>query len=264
MVITMVITMEVTMDNKIIDIHTHILPGVDDGAKTIDDSIKIIKYLNKVGIKDFVLTSHYVKGTSYKFNVLVREKILEELKKYVDEDINLYIGNEVYLCDDVIKLYEEHEICTINNSKYMLVELPLSSYYRNFPNVLCDLADYGIVPIIAHPERYRFIQKDKKRIKELLEFNCLLQCNIESLTGKYGRTAKRICKWLLKKDLVSFVATDSHYPSDPKQLEKAYKKLRKIVGDAKFKELTCFNPRRVLDNREIASKFDYFWEEKSW
>ena len=264
MVITTVITMVVIMD-RIIDIHTHILPGVDDGAKTIDDSRRIIEYLKKAGTTDIVLTSHYIKGSNYKFNALVRSKILEELKKFIDLDgINLYLGNEVYLCDDVIELFEKHEICTLNNSKYMLVELPLNTYLKNFPNILCDISDYGIVPIIAHPERYRFLQKDKKRLKELFEFDCLLQCNVESLTGKYGKNAKKLCKWLLKKDLVSFVASDVHYPSNPRNLYKAYKKLCKLVGPEKFRELTYLNPKIVLENKDITSKFDYFWKEKTW
>ena len=260
----MVVTMEAIMD-KIIDIHTHILPGVDDGAKTIADSRKIINYLKKVGITDIVLTSHYIENSKYKFNTLIRSKILTELKKFLDlNDINLYLGNEVYLSDNTIDLFEKHEITTLNNSKYMLVELPLNTYLKNFPSMLCDISDYGIVPIIAHPERYRFIQKDKKRISELLEFNSLLQCNILSLTGKYGKKAKKTVKWLLKKDLVSFVATDSHYASDPKELEKAYKKLKKIVGLDKYKELTYYNPKKVLENKNISSKFNYLWQEKTW
>ena len=251
--------------DRIIDLHNHLLPGVDDGAKTIDDSRKIIDYLEKCGVTDVALTSHYIKGTNYQFNVLIREKILEELKKFFPKTrINFYLGNEVYLCDGIVELLERHEICTINNSKYMLVELPLNSYIKNFPNIICDLTEYGVTPIIAHPERYKFIQKDKKRIKELLEFDCLLQCNVESLTGKYGKKAKKICKWLLKKDLVSIVATDTHYAIDPKELEKAYSKLKKIVGLNKFKELTYTNPKRIIEDKEVLSKFDYFWKEKTW
>ena len=174
------------------------------------------------------------------------------------------MGNEVYLCDEVVDLYRKKEICTINNSKYMLVELPLSSYYKNFPNALCDLNEHKIVPIIAHPERYKFIQNDKDKISKILEFDCLLQINIDSLIGKYGRKAKKIAKFLLKKDLVSFVATDTHYVSNPKVLEKAYKKLKKIVGEEKYNELVYLNPKRVIENKTIEEKFDYINKGKTW
>lgn len=238
--------------DKIIDIHTHVLPGVDDGSKSIDESLAIIDYLAEIGIHDIVLTSHYIKGTTYNYNVRERCYVLESLEKELNgRDVQLYIGNEVYLCDEVVDLYKRKDICTLNNSKYMLVELPLSSYYKNFPNALCELNEAGIIPIIAHPERYKFIQNDKEKISKLLEFDCLLQINIDSLIGKYGRKAQKIAKFLLKKNLVSFVATDTHYVSDPKKLKKAYKKLKKIVGEEKYNELTYSNPRKVLENKEI-------------
>lgn len=251
--------------DRIIDIHNHILPGVDDGSKTIEESIKLIKHLKKNGIYDIVLTSHYIKGTKYEFNTLVRNNILKELKQALnDNEINLYLGNEVYLGDEIIDLYQKHEISTINGSKYMLVELPLSSYSRSFPNILCELDNYGIVPIIAHPERYRFIQKNRNRINELLEFNCMLQINVDSLVGKYGSKAKKTAKWLLKNNLVQFVGTDIHHIEHSRHLKKAYKKLKKIVGEKKFKELTYYNPRNVLENKIVVGNLDYFRKERSW
>ena len=260
----MVTTMDITMD-KIIDIHTHVLPGVDDGSKSINESLAIIDYLAGLGIHDIVLTSHYIKGTGYNYNVKERLYALNNLEKELaDRNVSLYLGNEVYLCDEVIDLYKRKDICTINNSRYMLVELPLSSYYKNFPNALCDLNEHGIVPIVAHPERYKFIQSDKDKISKILEFDCLLQINIDSLIGKYGRKAQKIAKFLLKKDLVSFVATDTHYVSDPKKLEKAYKKLKKIVGKEKYEELTYTNPRKVLENKKINVNKNYLNKGKTW
>lgn len=250
--------------DKIVDIHTHILPGIDDGSHNIEESIDIINYLYSVGITDIVLTSHYVLDTSYNCNQLIRSNLLNKLKEKLNNDnIHLYLGNEVYLTDKVIDLLEAHEISTINNTKYMLVELPLAGYLNNFQSILCDLNSYGIVPIIAHPERYDFIKKDKNRIIELLEFNCLLQCNVDSLTGKYGKHAKKIMKWLLKNDLVQFVATDTHYTDNSKKLEKAYNKLKKIVGNDKFIELTNTNPTKVLNNKEIVGNLEYLIKEEN-
>ena len=260
----MVTTMDTIMDKRI-DIHTHILPGVDDGSKSINESLEIIDYLKNLGITDIVLTSHYMKGTNYEYNTKSRINILNNLEKELnDNNIRLYLGNEVYLCDEVVDLYKQGEICTINNSKYMLVELPLSSYYKNYPNILCELNDIGIVPIIAHPERYRFIQNNQKRINELLEFRCLLQINVDSLVGKYGKKAQKLAKFLLKKNLVSFVATDTHYVSNPKVLEKAYKKLKKIVGEEKYNELVYLNPRRVIENKTVEERLDYINKGKTW
>ena len=256
--------MDIITDRKI-DIHTHILPGVDDGAKSINESAEIIEYLKGLGVTDVILTSHYIRGTSYQYNTKSRINILNNMENILkNNNIRLYIGNEVYLCDEVVELYKSGEICTLNNSRYMLVELPLTSYYKNYPNALCELNDIGIVPIIAHPERYRFIQKDKRNINELLEFRCLLQINIDSLIGKYGRKAQKIAKFLLKKNLVSFVATDTHYVSDPKKLAKAYKKLKRIVGEEKYKELVYLNPKRVIEDKTIEEELDYINKGKTW
>ena len=144
----------------------------------------------------------------------------------------------------------------------MLVELPLGNYFRNYLNVICDLTNIGIIPIMAHPERYIFIKNDKNRIKEMLEYGCLLQCNIDSLIGNYGKEAKKIAKWLLKNDLVTFVATDTHRVSNPKDLEKAYKKLKKIVGEERYHELTYLNPKCVLEDKDIRNH--YLEKENDW
>ncbi len=254
--------MDIIMD-KIVDIHTHILPGIDDGAHDIDESVKLVNHLYNNGITDIVLTSHYVPDTSYNYNQLVRIKLLENLREKVDNDnIHLYLGNEVYLSENVIDLLEKHEISTINNTKYMLIELPLTGYLNNLQNIICDLTSYGIIPIIAHPERYSFIQKNKKRIGELLEFNCLLQCNVDSLVGKYGKQAKKVMKWLLKKNLVQFVATDTHSINDSKELIAAYSKLEKLVGKNKYIELTNINPTKVLNNQDVQGNLEYLIKEE--
>ena len=104
----------------------------------------------------------------------------------------------------------------------------------------------------------------KLRINELLEFNCMLQINVDSLTGKYGSKAKKIAKWLLKNNLVQFVGTDTHHYEHSKHLEKAYAKLKKLVGEKKFKELTYYNPKNVLENKTVEGNLDYFRKERSW
>ena len=255
--------MGITMD-KMIDIHTHILPGVDDGAKDIDESIQIIQYLYEKGITDIVLTSHYIPNTKYNYNQIARDRILANLREKLNNNqVRLYLGNEVYLSENILDLLEQHEISTINNTRYMLIELPLTGYVNNLQNILCELTDYGIIPIIAHPERYEFLQKNPKRICELLEFNCLLQCNVASLTGKYGKKAKKLIKWLLKNDLVQFVATDTHCIEEESILENAFKKLKKLVGSVKFEELTLRNPFKMLRNEHMEGNLEYLIKEEN-
>ncbi len=252
-----------TITDRMVDLHTHILPGVDDGAKTIEESLEILEYLSGCGFTDFVLTSHYIQSTKYNSNKKEREKILKELKKNLsNKDINLYLGNEVYLCENILELLEKKEITTLNGTKYLLIELPLTGYLNNLSNILCEITNQGYIPIVAHPERYHFLQKNNKRIRELLEFNCLLQCNIDSITGKYGKGAKKLMKWLLKNDLVQFVATDTHYVEKDKYLKKSLKKLKKTVGNEKFIELTKTNPLKVLKEETVEGNLEYLIEEE--
>ncbi len=242
------------MDRKI-DLHTHILPSVDDGSQSVEESLEIINYLYSKGITDIVLTSHYIKNTNYSHNQISRDRQFKELcTRLTNQNVRLYLGNEVYLCEDVIELLESHEISTINNTRYMLIELPLTGYLNNLQNILWEVSNYGIIPIIAHPERYQFLQKDKRRIRELLEFNCLLQCNVDSITGKYGKKAQKLMKWLLKNNLVQFVATDTHYVDEDDVIDISYKKLKKLVGENRYRDLTYINPSKVLENEDIDAQ----------
>lgn len=244
--------------DRIIDIHSHILPGIDDGSKNLEESINIIHYLEKVGITDIICTSHYVKNTKYNYNEMVRKQLLETLKQNVtNPNTKLYLGNEVYATEDMVDLLEKKEISTINNSRYLLIELPLSGYLNNLQNILCELIGGGITPVIAHPERYLFLQKNKKEIKRLLEFDCLLQCNVESLTNKYGKKAKKLMNYLLKNNLVQAVATDTHYTGNEKQLRKAYKKLKHLVGNQEYQKLVYENPLKILENQEVKGNLEY-------
>lgn len=240
--------------DKIIDLHNHSLPGVDDGAQNLEEAIANIEYLKSLGISDIVLTSHYILNSHYDVSVSRREDILTRLKNQFDNDnINLYLGNEVYISDSssILDLLDRREITTLNGSRYLLIELPLHQSVRHIDRLLCDLNDKGITPIIAHPERYRFLQKDNKKIYDLLEYDCLLQCNLGSINGQYGRQAKKLVKWLLKKNLVSFIATDFHHVKKQNKLDKSLKKLNKIISSKQMEKLLYDNPKLVLENEKI-------------
>ncbi len=244
--------------NSIIDIHNHLLPGVDDGSRYYEESVEILRALSRKGIHDVVLTSHYIENTKYCVSKKERLEILERLREKVPPTkMRLYLGNEVFTCANIIKLLKNGEITTINDSKYLLIELPLNGYIRQLPSILCDLTEEGIIPIIAHPERYQFLQRDPKKVYDLLEFNCLLQCNIDSIVGKYGKSAKKLMKWFLKKDLVTFVGTDTHSISDTLLLDKAYRKLKKMVKEEKYQEITYFNPLKVIQNKDMTEEEEY-------
>ncbi len=243
-----------TIMNNMIDIHNHSLPGVDDGAKTMEEAIANIKYLKSKGFKSFVLSSHYIVNTKYSSSVEDRKGILEQLKKSLEDDeIKLYLGNEVYINkgEVILDLLKRGQIRTPKGSRYILVELPLDHRLRHLENIICDLNVAGLVPVIAHPERYTYIQEDFEKIYDLLEFDCRLQCNLTSITGHYGPRAKKIVKRLIKEHLVSFIATDFHHLHREDTVGKALKKLRKIMSESEMSTVLEVNPRIMLENGDV-------------
>lgn len=243
--------MENTMDNYV-DIHSHILYGIDDGSKSLEESKEIIKQHIEMGFKDIVVTPHYIENSDYITNNEEKEKILKTLKKEFN-DINLYLGNEVFINNNIEELLNNNEISTINGSKYLLIELPLHNKIKNATDIIYELRIKGIIPIIAHPERYEFVQKNPDSVDELIEEGAILQSNYGSIIGVYGEHAKKTMKKLLKKNVISVLATDIHFPNNKIYLnmDTIRKKLTKIISEEKLKELTILNPKKIINNEDI-------------
>lgn len=235
-----------------IDLHTHIIPGIDDGSRTLEDSIEILKEANEAGFTDIFLTSHYLEG-EYTASKEEKNKLLKDLQDELKEkniNINLYCGAEVYVTPDIIDYIEK--IDTLNNSKYILIELPMSNKISYLDDVIFELQSRNLVPIIAHPERYAYVQKDYKILIPLIEKGVLFQANIGSIVGKYGASAKKTFKKLLKKNMINFLATDIHkHNTIYTQFDVMMRKLRKVVSEDKINDLMVNNPKKVINNENI-------------
>lgn len=213
------------------DFHSHICYGIDDGSKTIEESITILKEARASGITDVFLTPHYIENTKFNANNKKKEKIKLALERKLKEeniDINLYLSNEVYINENIIKLLKKYEINTINNTNYILIELGMFKEIPQTKPILLELLKNDYIPVIAHPERYIYIDSKLEYIKELRNAGCLFQGNYQSLFGKYGSRAKKMLKKMLKEDLIDFLGSDIHHKEDF-NLDKLEKKLKKIV-----------------------------------
>lgn len=239
-----------------IDIHSHILYGIDDGSKSISESIQILKQQRELGFTDIILTPHYIENSKYCANNNEKAKLLKVLREELQKqniDVNLYLGNEVYINNNMVELLNTNEIKTLNDSNYILIELPLCTTYKNALDIIYELKINGITPIIAHPERYEFVQKDITKIEEFIEEGALLQANYGSILGIYGNGSKKTIKKLLKKDLITFLGTDIHYQSSKiyNEMDKIMKKITKIIGKDKLEELISINPKKIIRNEEF-------------
>lgn len=236
------------------DLHTHILYGIDDGSKSIEESIGILKKANTRGVTDIVLTPHYIKDSIYQTNNKEKTKLLKELQKNLEKNninINLYLGNEVYIDEDITPLLKK-DISTINGSKYILIELPLNRKCLILDEVLYELNKENLIPIIAHPERYLSYYKDYDFFDNLIKKGCLFQANIGSLYGIYGRKSKKMIKGMLKRNMIHFFGSDIHHQSSNIYEKNIEKDLLKIIKDKRIVEnLLEGNADKVLNNKNI-------------
>ena len=200
------------MVTKMIDFHSHILPGVDDGFKSMEDSLEELKIASEEGITDIVLTPHYISDSSYSSSASDNKKIFNKLVKQKDKlgiNVNLYLSNEIYINDNIEELVNNKLINPINK-KYLLIELPLNGYIQNSKRIIFKLISNGYKVILAHPERYPFLKENKDAIKDFLDMGVLLQGNFMSLFGRYGKHSKKLLKYYLKKNYISFLGSDFH------------------------------------------------------
>ena len=237
-----------------IDFHTHILPNIDDGSRSIDETFNLIKEAKEVGFDGIILTSHYIENF-YETDVPERDvwvKAISENLGVKGIDTDLYLANEIYISENMMGLLEQQKASTINNSCYVLFELPLNEEPLNLYDVIYSLQENKLIPVLAHPERYSFVQKEPELIYDLIEKGCLMQANYGSIIGQYGVKAEYIVKKFLENSMIHFLGSDVHrqnsiYPKIPFALEK----IKEIVGEEKLEELTTINPKLVLANKKI-------------
>ena len=237
-----------------IDFHSHILPNIDDGSRSIEETFNLIKEAKNVGFDAIVSTSHYMENY-YETNVPEREvwiNAIYENLQVKNMDIRLYLGNEIYLSENIIKLLEEGKASTINDTSYVLFEMPLNAEPLNLYDIVYEMMQYKLVPILAHPERYSFVQKDPELIYDLIQKGVLMQANYGSIIGQYGEKAKIIVRKFFKNNMIHFLGTDVHrqntiYPRIPEALAQ----INELIGEEKLKELSTTNPSLALKNKRI-------------
>lgn len=201
------------IQGELVDIHCHILPGVDDGSHDKKQSCRMLDLAWENGIRTIIATPHYMPESRHP-DVRTLLGLVEELREYAYErqyDMAIHEGNEIYYHEEVPELLERGKILPLAGSSYVLVEFSPADDARYIRNALADIQSVGYEPILAHVERYMSLcRKPYDRIGELREMGVLIQINANSIEGKMGTAAKRTAHDLLKRQWVEFVATDAH------------------------------------------------------
>ena len=237
-----------------IDFHTHILPNVDDGSKSIDETFELLNEAKNAGFDTIISTSHYIEDY-YNVNVSEREvwiNAISEILKKENKNLKLYLGNEVYLAENIIELLETGKATTINKSRYILFEFPMNTKPMNMYDIIYDMLQNKLIPILAHPERYSFVQKEPEIIYDLIQKGVLMQANYGSIIGRYGEKAQLMVRKFFENNMIHFLGSDVHkkntiYP----RITQALNEIKDIIGKEKLNELTTINPNMVLEDRKI-------------
>lgn len=238
---------------KMIDIHCHILPDIDDGAKDMVEAVEMARIAYKEGITQIVATPHYIEDGEY-LSEGIDEKVkkLNSILKEKEIDLEILAGNEVYITPNMVSLIENKHINTINDTKYLLIEFPFFDIPNYTEDIIFELKLRGLTPIIAHPERNKAISENLNMLIKYIDMGALCQINSGSITGKFGKETMETALDLVKHDMIHVVASDGHSMRGRKpSLKRAYEKVIGLYGEEKAKELFYANTQKIIEGKEI-------------
>jgi len=239
----------------IADIHTHILPDVDDGSESMTQTLDMLIAAYKCGTRHIVATSHF--GGQH---FTVKKETVTELTKQLNREmflrgmnLTIYPGNEIRCSTSTVDDLREGVACSINFGKYVLVELPFHNTLTNVEDLVLNCGNLGHELILAHPERHEYLMDNIQILQRLTEYGVMLQCNADSLYGNNGVKSMYFVHNLLRKKMVSFIASDCHstFQRGP-QLDSAYRIITRWYGQNTAKKLLYENPMRVIGSRAIV------------
>jgi protein-tyrosine phosphatase len=245
----------------LIDIHSHVIYGVDDGARTLEDSLALVRMAAESGTTDLVATPHA--NPTYPYDPELLRERLAQIARGSGGALRLYLGCDFYLSyDNIQDAIANPSKYTINQKSYLLVEFSDMLVFRNTGEIFERLQDAGMTPIITHPERNALIRQRLDDLATWVENGAFVQITAQSLVGTFGRQAKEFCGTLLDRGLVHFVASDAHdVARRPPKLDGAYALLKKQYGESFAETLCVGNPGAVLigealelPDREIVSE----------
>jgi len=243
-----------------VDIHSHILPGVDDGVKNVVDALAMLRLAVKDGVMSQVLTPHIHIGRfdNAKHDLQKRFEAFQHIVEHAKIPIDLHLSAEIRLCPEIVQMVEKDKIPWLghwNGDRTFLMEFPERHIPAGSINLIKWLRQNNTLPVIVHPERNNNIQSKPERLDPFLEEGCLVQITASSLTGNFGRKAKKTAIKLLKQDKVFVIASDSHNLSyRPPNLSQGVAEAAKVVGKRKANDMVSTNAIKLLIGERDLSK----------
>ena len=239
-----------------IDTHLHILPGVDDGPGTMEEALALARALVQAGVHTAIATPHYNDEFAQLPMGEIRRRVDDLQQELVRQGIplRLFPGHEALISPELVADIRSGKLATLNGSRYLLLELWNSAWIPETERVIFELRALGVVPIIAHPERYRSIQQNPERLLKLLEQGVLTQITAASLLGIQGRTARACAEMLLKKGYVHLIASDAHSVGRRlAAIKQALEIVARMLGQAEAQQMSEARPLAIVQNEELRA-----------
>lgn len=240
--------------NYYTDIHTHILPGVDDGSNSMEETIKMLRIALEQDIRTIIATPHYIAGgKNLPADKLasIRDQVQAEAVK-LDKEFKIFLGNELYYSESIVDELKSKEALTLADSRYVLVEFSVRDSYERIYKGLRELLNAGYAPILAHVERYHCLYKKEALVSELVRMGCYIQMNADSLIGGIFNSEANLNRKLLNNGLVHLIGSDCHDSEVRKPcMNDTVKTLRKKCDESLITMIFMENPMNILKNTYI-------------
>lgn len=247
-----------------IDIHTHLLPNIDDGPEGIDTTLKMIEIYKNEGVSSVIATPHYYLPKFENIPNVIKEKVesVNNILKENNIDFKIYPGSEVFVSKHILEDIKQGRIQTLNDTRYILLEFDFKKFPSYGLDLIYEIHLLGYRVIVAHPERYEYVIDDITFLNSLIDEGCLIQLNSSSLTGIFGKEVKKTALKIVENGSYNFIATDAHtlnkrgpYISEAMAILNEYNK----SSDKYLKEML----ENLSNNFEICNKLNKFNKKRS-
>jgi len=207
-----------------VDIHSHLIPTIDDGSKSIDNSIELILALKELGYKKLITTPHTSDMFPNTTEIILKgyHRLTEELNQR-EIDITIEVASEYYADEHFEKLLDDGDILSFGDKNYLLFELSYFTPPHDFEDLVYEIKRKGYTPILAHPERYLYLHDSLNRYRDIKDMGLLFQLNINSISGFYNKGIQKVAEYLIYNSMVDFLGSDTHHMTHIKNLKKSFK-----------------------------------------
>lgn len=220
------------------DMHSHLLPGIDDGAEDMENSLELIKGMRELGYKKLITTPHVMWDMYQNSHAIIQEKLalVQEAVTKAGIDVEIHAAAEYFLDEHVQELLANKEPLLTISDKMVLTEFSMAFPSMNIKDILFEMQLQGYQPVIAHPERYVYLERNKDFYTELRDAGCLFQLNLLSIAGHYGRSVTELAQYLLKNGYYNLIGTDLHHSGHLEGLQRFEMpaSLKKLIDEGKI------------------------------